>query len=51
MLGHYYEFVGLMDHLEDKGLLETGEYFVVGVNLQQYEPLHPHQYLQGNMTT
>lgn len=47
MLGKSYEFIGLMDHLEDKGLLETGEYFVVGVDLEQYDPLTPHEYLEG----
>lgn len=47
ILGKSFEFVGLMDHLEDKGLLETGEYFVVGVNFGQFNPLEPHQYLEG----
>ena len=37
MLGQSYEFVGLMDHLYDRGLLDTGEYFVVGVHVGQYE--------------
>ena len=47
MLGQPYEFVGLMDHLQDRGLLDTGEYFVVGVHLGQYDPLNPQAYFQG----
>ena len=52
MLGQPYEFVGLMDHLQDRGLLDTGEYFVVGVLPGQYDPLNPQYYFQGiNITT
>ena len=47
MLGQPYEFVGLMDHLQDRGLLDTGEYFVVGVHVGQYDPLNPQRYFQG----
>ncbi|KAL3876609.1 hypothetical protein ACJMK2_034431 [Sinanodonta woodiana] len=47
MLGQPYEFVGLMDHLYDRGLLDTGEYFVVGVHLGQYDPRSPQSFLQG----
>ena len=49
MLGQPYEFVGLMDHLQDRGLLDTGEYFVVGVHLGQYDPLNPQYYFQGKL--
>ena len=51
MLGQPYEFVGLMDHLQDRGLLDTGEYFVVGVHLGQYDPLNPQYYFQGKLYT
>lgn len=47
MLGKAIDFIGLMDHLEDRGLLESGEYFVVGVSLDEYEPHIPNQYLEG----
>ncbi|XP_071130761.1 guanylate cyclase 32E-like [Mytilus edulis] len=47
MLGRRYEFIGLMDHLEDRGLLDSGEYFVVGIILRQYDPLKPFEYLEG----
>ena len=49
MLGQPYEFVGLMDHLQDRGLLDTGEYFVVGVHVGQYDPLNPQRYFQGTL--
>lgn len=42
-----YEFVGLMDHLNDRGLLDTGEYFVVGVNVGQHDSKEPQAYFKG----
>ncbi|KAH3863877.1 hypothetical protein DPMN_026882, partial [Dreissena polymorpha] len=47
MLGQSYEFVGLMDHMYDRGLLETGEYFVVGVHIGQYDPHDAQLYFRG----
>ena len=50
MLGEYYEFLGLMDSLQLRGLLDTGEYFVVGVHgvhRAQYDPTDPQKYLEG----
>lgn len=47
MLGDPYEFVGLMDHLQDLGLLDTGDYFVVGVTRDTYELDKPQEFLQG----
>lgn len=47
ILGQPYEFVGLMDHLNDRGLLDTGEYFVVGVNVGQYDSKDPQAYFRG----
>lgn len=47
MLGQSYEFVGLMDHLYDRGLLDTGEYFVVGVHVGQYESQDAQLYFRG----
>ena len=47
MLAQSYEFVGLMDHLKDRGLLDSGEYFVVGVHVGQYKPKDPKAYFKG----
>ena len=47
MLGEHYEFVGLMVSLLLKGLLDTGEYFVVGIDTRQYDPKDPQKYLEG----
>ena len=50
MLGEYYEFVGLMVSLLMRGLLDTGEYFVVGVDTRQYDPTDPQKYLEGKFS-
>ncbi|XP_058980104.1 speract receptor [Musca domestica] len=47
ILGHYYEHVGLMVALHGKGLLGEGEYFVLGVDIEQYDPSKPDKYLRG----
>ena len=47
MLGAIYEFVGLMEHLHEMGLLDSGEYFVVGVHSGEYDPNNPQAFLQG----
>ncbi|KAH8318573.1 hypothetical protein KR067_011793 [Drosophila pandora] len=47
ILGHYYEHVGLMVSLQNRGLLSRGDYFVVGVDIEQYEPAKPEKYLRG----
>lgn len=33
--------------LYDKGLLGNGDYFVVGVDIEQYDPSKPDKYLRG----
>ncbi|XP_045213178.2 receptor-type guanylate cyclase Gyc76C-like isoform X2 [Mercenaria mercenaria] len=50
ILGQSYEFVGLLDHLNDRGLLDTGEYFVVGVDVGQYDPKDAQKYFKGIFT-
>ena len=50
MLGEYFEFVGLMVSLLLRGLFDTGEYFVVGVDSRQYNPKTPRIYLEGRLT-
>ena len=47
MLGESNDFVGLMDHLQDLGLLDTGAYFVVGVTRDTYDLQKPQEFLQG----
>ncbi|OWF46455.1 guanylate cyclase 32E-like [Mizuhopecten yessoensis] len=47
MLGQFYDFIGLMDHLYDRGLLETGDYYVVGVILGQYDQNDPQRIIKG----
>jgi len=33
--------------LEEKGLLKDGKYFVVGVDIEQYDRQHPSRYFKG----
>lgn len=47
ILGHHFEHIGLLASLKQKGLLENGDYFVVGVDLEQYDPQSPERYLKG----
>lgn len=47
ILGHHYEHVGLMLSLKQKGLLDKGEYFVVGIDIEQYDAMAPDKYLRG----
>lgn len=45
MVGEYYEPVGLLHNLERRGLLDTGQYFVIGVDKRFYKYNKPHTYL------
>jgi len=47
ILGHYYEHVGLMMSLQKRGLLSRGDYFVIGIDIEQYDPAKPEKYLRG----
>ncbi|KAL1497780.1 hypothetical protein ABEB36_008678 [Hypothenemus hampei] len=47
ILGHHYEHLGLMVAMEEKKLFEKGEYFVVGVDIEQYDNKNPSKYLRG----
>lgn len=47
ILGHHYEHIGLMVSLHRKGLLAKGEYFVVGIDIEQYDATTPDKYLRG----
>lgn len=33
--------------LKNKGLLDKGEYFVIGVDIEQYDPSEPEKYFHG----
>ncbi|KAH9365534.1 hypothetical protein HPB48_000268 [Haemaphysalis longicornis] len=48
VLGQYFEHIGLMASLEARGLLQGGEYFVVGVDVQQYDLEEPARYLTAS---
>ncbi|KAK2576984.1 hypothetical protein KPH14_011947 [Odynerus spinipes] len=47
ILGNYYEHIGLMMALDEKKLLEKGEYWVLGIDIKQYDNQHPDKYLRG----
>ncbi|KAJ6645523.1 Guanylate cyclase 32E [Pseudolycoriella hygida] len=47
ILSHQYEHVGLMTSLQKKGLLDKGEYFVVGIDIEQYDASSPDKYVRG----
>ncbi|XP_054711320.1 LOW QUALITY PROTEIN: guanylate cyclase 32E-like [Uloborus diversus] len=47
VLGYYFEHLGLMVSLQKRGLLDNGEYYVVGVDIEQYEIQNPRRYLKG----
>ncbi|XP_014300035.1 guanylate cyclase 32E [Microplitis demolitor] len=47
ILGNYYEHMGLLMALNDKKLLENGDYWVVGVDTEQYDEKQPDKYLRG----
>ncbi|KAL8614638.1 hypothetical protein ACOMHN_037490 [Nucella lapillus] len=51
MLGESYEFIGLMDHLQDRGILDSGDYFVVGVCLNAYDHSNSRNFLEGVFST
>ena len=49
MLADFYEFEGLLIALKLKGLLDTGEYIVVGVDSKQYDAQDPQKYIEGKV--
>ncbi|KAK9702896.1 Receptor family ligand binding region [Popillia japonica] len=44
ILGHHYEHLGLMVAMERKKLFDKGEYFVIGVDINQYDKQNPTAY-------
>lgn len=51
MLGYHYEHVGLLVSLRRKGLLQEGDYFVVGIDIEQYDAGLPTKYMHGLLQT
>lgn len=47
VIGDYFEHLGMLLSLLEKGLLSKGEYFVVGVDVEQYDPDQPDRYFSG----
>ncbi|KAG5673369.1 hypothetical protein PVAND_003425 [Polypedilum vanderplanki] len=47
ILGQFHEHIGLMMSLYSRGLLNDGEYFVVGMDIEQYDSSDPEKYLKG----
>ncbi|XP_025987101.2 guanylate cyclase 32E [Solenopsis invicta] len=47
VLGQYDEHMGLLMALDEMNLLEKGEYWVIGVDIEQYDEKHPNKYLRG----
>ncbi|XP_015121956.1 guanylate cyclase 32E [Diachasma alloeum] len=47
ILGNYDEHMGLLMALDERKLLDNGEYWVVGVDIEQYDEHQPSKYLRG----
>lgn len=46
VVGQYFEHLYLLLSLYEKGLLDSGDYFVVGVDVEQFDP--DNDYFGGN---
>ena len=51
VVGDYFEHLGLLLSLHEKGLLATGNFFVVGVDVEQYDPSQPQKFFRGKRTS
>ncbi|KAI1292246.1 Guanylate cyclase 32E [Halotydeus destructor] len=47
VVGNYFEHLGILLSLAEKGLLDNGQYFVVGVDVEQYDAADPAKYFRG----
>lgn len=47
VIGDYFEHMGLLLSLKRKNLLSSGDYFVIGVDVEQYDPRQPQKYFRG----
>ncbi|XP_017772276.1 PREDICTED: guanylate cyclase 32E [Nicrophorus vespilloides] len=50
ILGHHYEHLELMVAMQARKLFEKGEYFVIGVDIEEYNQKNPAMYLQSFLT-
>ncbi|XP_014668348.1 PREDICTED: guanylate cyclase 32E-like isoform X2 [Priapulus caudatus] len=50
VIGKQTEYIGLMTYMEERQLL-NGDYFVVGVHFDQYNPEDPEEYIKGVLQT
>ncbi|KAB0802102.1 hypothetical protein PPYR_04288 [Photinus pyralis] len=46
IVGHYFEHLALMIYMEEKRLFDNGEYFVIGIDLDEYDQTAPTKYLR-----
>lgn len=51
VLGYHYEHIGLLVSLRRRGLLAQGDYFVVGIDIEQYDAALPTKYMHGLLQT
>ncbi|XP_026479460.1 guanylate cyclase 32E-like [Ctenocephalides felis] len=47
IVGHQYEHIGLLMAMDELRLCDTGQYWVLGVDIEQYDPEDPYKYLHG----
>ncbi len=47
MLAEFYEFEGLLMALKLKGVMDSGDYAVIGVDPKQYDASDPEKYIEG----
>jgi len=47
MLAFEHEFEGMLIAMHQRRLLDSGEYFLIGVDSKPYDPSHPRIYAQG----
>eukprot|EP00102_Acyrthosiphon_pisum_P022300 XP_016659510.1 PREDICTED: guanylate cyclase 32E [Acyrthosiphon pisum] len=50
VLGNYYDHTGLIVAMDEMDLFKNGEYFVVGVDVEQYDAENPGKYLTGMLS-
>ncbi|VVC38134.1 Adenylyl cyclase class-4/guanylyl cyclase,Receptor, ligand binding region,Protein kinase [Cinara cedri] len=50
VLGNYYDHTGLIVAMDEMDLFKNGEYFVVGVDVEQYDAGDPAKYLTGMLS-
>jgi len=49
MLADEHEFEGMMIAMQQRKLLDDGQYFLVGVDSKPYDPSDPQVYIEGRI--